>query len=164
MARDLADVAVVATQTAWATGLAAAWSRSTAGCDYARRRGWKQLGAKDKRAFTKRYDDLVAMGLAANKEPARRKRDPVERRSFNLATAFANHKRSILRFMNDIQVPLNEQPGGARLEALQNSTVNLGLFPQSSRRRAVRRPSQLPVDHPQERHLGHRRSQPALPR
>jgi hypothetical protein len=37
---------------------------------------------------------------------ARRKRNPVERRSFNLATAFANHKRSILRFMNDIQVPL----------------------------------------------------------
>ena len=106
LARDLADVAVVATQTAWATGLAALLVEVNRACDYARRRGWKQLGAKDKRAFTKRYDDLVAMGLAANKEPARRKRDPVERRSFNLATAFANHKRSILRFMNDIQVPL----------------------------------------------------------
>jgi transposase len=106
LTRDLADVAVVATQSAWAAGLAALLVEINRACDEARRSGWEQLGLKDKRAFTKRYDVLVAMGLAANKEPARRKRNPVERRSFNLATAFVNHKRSILRFMNDIQVPL----------------------------------------------------------
>jgi hypothetical protein len=42
-------------------------------------------------------------GLGGQQGTARRQRNPVERRSFNLATAFANHKRSILRFM---QVPL----------------------------------------------------------
>ena len=104
--RDLADVAVVATQTAWAAGLAALLVEVNAACDEARRRGWGQLGLKERRSFTKRYDDLVAVGLAANKEPAHRKRNPVERRSFNLATAFATHKRSILRFMTDLQVPL----------------------------------------------------------
>ena len=104
--RDLADVAVVATQTAWAAGLAALLVEVNRACAEARRSGREQLGLKDKRAFTKRYDVLVAMGLAVNGEPAGRKRNPVERRSFNLATAFANHKRSILRFMNDIQVPL----------------------------------------------------------
>jgi transposase len=104
--RDLADVAGVATQTAWAAGLAALVVEINAACDQARRRGWHRLGLKARRSFTKRYDELVAMGLAANNQPAHRKRNPVERRSFNLATAFVTHKRSILRFMTDLQVPL----------------------------------------------------------
>jgi transposase len=93
-------------QSVWAAGLAALLVEVNAACDEARRSGWRQLGLKERRSFTKRYDDLVAMGLAANKEPAHRKRNPVERRSFNLATAFATHKSSILRFMTDLQVPL----------------------------------------------------------
>lgn len=104
--RDLADVAEIATQTAWAAGLAALIIEINAACDHARRRGYRQLGPKARRSFTQRYDELVATGLAANNPPAHRKRNPVERRSFNLATAFATHKRSILRFMTDLQVPL----------------------------------------------------------
>lgn len=104
--RDLADVAVVATQAAWAVELAVLLVEINCACDQAPRRGWKQLGLSETRAFTKRYSELVTMGLASNEEPARRKRNPVERRSFNLVTALATHKRSILRFMNDIQVPL----------------------------------------------------------
>jgi transposase len=105
--RDLADVAVVvATQTAWAAGLAALLVEINTACDAARLAGRATLKVSDRTAFTNRYDTLVAMGLAANVEPSRRKRNPVERRSFNLAMAFATHKRSILRFMNDLQVPL----------------------------------------------------------
>jgi transposase len=104
--RDLADVAEIATQTAWAAGLAALIIEINAACDHARRRGYRQLGLKARRTFTQRYDELVALGLAANNQPAHRKPNPVERRSFNLATAFATHKRSILRFMTDLQVPL----------------------------------------------------------
>jgi transposase len=102
--RDLADVAVVATQSAWAAGLAGLLVEINAACDDARRRGWKHLGLSATRSFTKRYKDLVAEGLAANPEPLHRKRNPVERRSFNLATAFATHRSSILRYMNDLQV------------------------------------------------------------
>ena len=63
-------------------------------CDDARRRGLKQLGPAHQRAFAARYDHLVARGLAVNHEPAHgRKRDYYQRRSFNLATAFATHRQ-----------------------------------------------------------------------
>jgi transposase len=46
------------------------------------------------------------MGLTANPEPKHRKRDYLERRSFNLVSAFSTHKGSILRFMNDLGTPM----------------------------------------------------------
>ena len=104
--RDLADVAVVATQTAWAAGLAALLVEINNACHGARDRGEESLPAGLRRKFSKRYDQLVAAGLAANPEPAHHKRDYHERRSFNLVTAFATHKQSILRFMNDLAIPM----------------------------------------------------------
>ncbi len=101
--RDLADVALVATQTAWAAGLAALLVEINAACDDARERGLKQLGPAHQRAFASRYDRLVAEALAANPDPGR-KRDYYQRRSFNLATAFATHRRAILRYMYDLDV------------------------------------------------------------
>jgi transposase len=59
-----------------------------------------------RRRFSRRYGELVEMGLAANPEPKHRKRDAVERRSYNLVTAFSTHKTSILRFMNDLDCPM----------------------------------------------------------
>jgi transposase len=104
--RDLAEVAVVATQTAWAAGLAALLVEINNACHQARDHGEDSLPAGLRRKFSKRYDALVAAGLAANPEPTHRKRDYLERRSFNLATAFATHKQSILRFMNDLATPM----------------------------------------------------------
>jgi transposase len=103
--RDLADVALVATQTAWAAGLAAVLVDINASCDDARRRGLRQLAPVHQRAFAARYDALVAQGLAANPEPANgRKRDYYQRRSLNLVTAFSEHRRHILRYMYDLDV------------------------------------------------------------
>ncbi len=103
--RDLADVALVATQTAWAAGLAALLVEVNGACDDARRRGLKQLAPAHQRAFAARYDALVAQGLAANPEPAHgRKRDYYERRSYNLVTAFGDHRRHVLRYMYDLDV------------------------------------------------------------
>ena len=103
--RDLADVAIVATQTAWAAGLAGLLVEIIAACDDARRRGLKQLAPAHQRAFAGSYDALVADGVAANPQPASgRKRDYVERRSFNLVTAFATHRMAILRYMYDLEV------------------------------------------------------------
>jgi transposase len=104
--RDLAEVAVVATQTAWAAGLAALLLEINAACSGARERGWKALGSKQTWDFNRRYNELVAMALNANPEPSRRERNPVERRSYNLAVAFQTHKKAILRFMDDLQTPL----------------------------------------------------------
>ncbi|MGH9170872.1 MAG: IS66 family transposase [Acidimicrobiales bacterium] len=108
--RDLAEVAVVATQAAWAAGLAALLVEVNSTCIGASRRGWKQLDLSTKRKFSKAYDELVATARAANPEPVHRKRNPVERRSYNLAKAFADHRPSILRFMNDLQVPMTNYP------------------------------------------------------
>jgi len=103
--RDLADVAGVATQRSWAAGLAALLVEINAACDDARRRGLRQLAPVHQRAFAARYDALVAQGLAANPEPAGgRKRDYYQRRSHNLVTAFAEHRRHVLRYMYDLDV------------------------------------------------------------
>lgn len=103
--RDLADVAIGVTQTAWAAGLAGLLVEINAACDDARLRGLKQLAPMHQRAFAARYDALVADGVAANPAPASgRRRNYVERRSFNLVTAFANHRRAVLRYMYDLDV------------------------------------------------------------
>lgn len=104
--RDLADVAIVATQTAWAAGLAALLVEINNTCHAARERGETELPRSLRRRFSRRYDQLVAAGLAANPEPTHRKRDHAERRSYNLVSAFATHKHSILRFMNDLDTPM----------------------------------------------------------
>ena len=103
--RGLADVAIVVTQTAWAAGLASLLVEINGACDDARGRGLKRLGPSHQRAFAARYDALVAQGLAANPEPTSgRKRDYCQRRSFNLVTAFATHRKAILRYMYDLDV------------------------------------------------------------
>jgi len=103
--RDLADVALGATQSSVADGLAALLVDVNAACDDARRRGLKQLAPAHQRSFAARYDRLVADGLAANPEPAPgRKRDYYQRRSFNLATAFAAHRQPVLRYMYNLDV------------------------------------------------------------
>ena len=103
--RDLADVAAVATQTPWAAGLAALLVEINAACEQARDRRLKRLAPARQRDFAARYDTLVADGLAANPEPpAGRKRNSLQRQSFNLATAFSTHRRHILRFMYDLRV------------------------------------------------------------
>ena len=103
--RDLAEVALVAAQTAWAAGLAALLVEVHTACDDARRRGLKQVAPALQRAFAGRYDALVAQGLAANPEPPNgRKRGYYERRSHNLVCAFRDHRRHVLRYMYDLEV------------------------------------------------------------
>src|SRR5438045_8708244 len=98
--RALAHVAAVASQAVWAAGLAALLVEINSACDDARQRGLRQLAPLHQRIFAARYDELVARGLAANPDPAQgRKRDYYQRRSFNLVTAFAEHRRHVLRYM-----------------------------------------------------------------
>jgi len=92
--RDLAEVATWSAQTAWAAGLAALLVEVNNACHAAREAGEDALPAGLRRGFSCRYDELVEMGRAANPEPTHRKRDALERRSFNLVSAFATHKRS----------------------------------------------------------------------
>lgn len=105
--RDLEEVGAVATQRGWASALARLLIDINTACDQARLAGHRRLAPTLVRDFTARYDTLVAAGLAANPNPdAGRKRNYYERKSFNLVTAFATHKKPILRFMNDLDTPL----------------------------------------------------------
>ncbi|MCA1692921.1 MAG: transposase [Actinobacteria bacterium] len=70
--RDLADVAGIATQTSWASGLAALLVEISAACDDAGQRGLRQLAPGRQRAFAARYDALVADAIAANPQPSGR--------------------------------------------------------------------------------------------
>jgi len=108
--RDLAEVALVATQTTWAAGLAALLVEVNAACEQARLRRLRQLAPAHQRAFAARYDSLVAAGIAANPDPGR-KRDYLERRSYNLVSAFAAHRSSILRYMYNLDVPMTNNQG-----------------------------------------------------
>ena len=103
--RDLASVAEVATQTVWASGLAGLLVEINTACDHARTAGHRVLAPTRQREFAARYDTLVAQARAANPDPpAGRKRDRLQRESYNLAVAFATHRQSILRYMRDLKV------------------------------------------------------------
>jgi len=105
--RDLEEVGAVASQREWASGLARLLLAINKACDQARLAGHLRLAPTLVRDFTARYDTHVADSLAANPDPASgRKRNYYERKSYNLATAFATHKKPILRFMNDLDTPL----------------------------------------------------------
>ena len=102
----------MATQTAWAAGLAALLVEINTACNSARERGLKSLAPQAQRAFAARYDTLVAQGVAANADPPPgRDRDYYQRKSFNLVTAFATHRSSILRYMYDLQTPMTNNQG-----------------------------------------------------
>ncbi len=105
--RDLEQVAHVASQRGWASGLSRLLCEINKACDQARLAGHRRLAPTLMRDFTARYDELVADGIAANPDPVSgRKRNYYQRKSHNLVTAFATHKKPILRFMNDLDTPL----------------------------------------------------------
>jgi len=57
--------------------------------------------------YLARYDAFVAQGLDANPEPpSGRKRDSVERASFNLAAALRDLRAESTRFVTDLFVPM----------------------------------------------------------
>lgn len=104
--RNLASVGVVRSQQAWASDMAAlliemklAGEEATAKARHAIY--WRRLNE-----YSKRYDSICQTALRANPAPASgRKRNEVERESFNLATAFVTHKDAICRFATDLRVP-----------------------------------------------------------
>jgi transposase len=105
--RDLEEVATVASQRSWAAGLAALLCEINTACEDARLAGQRRLAPLLLRGFTARYDQFVADAMEANPDPRPGlKRGYYQRKSFNLATAFATHKQPILRFMNDLDTPM----------------------------------------------------------
>lgn len=104
--RNLASVAFGPSQRLWASSMAALLLEMRRAGDAARTKGARAIPRRRLNGYTKRYDDLCTIALAANLEPASgRKRNEVERESFNLATAFVTHKDAVCRYATDLRVP-----------------------------------------------------------
>ena len=103
--RELASVGVVWNQS-WAKEMAELLVEMNAAAKAARDNGQSRLSPGVVENLLSRYDRIVASGLAANPTPVSRKRDSVERASFNLARALGNLRDEATRFITDLSVPM----------------------------------------------------------
>jgi len=119
--RNLASVAGVWDQAEWAQAMADLLIEMKTAAEGARAAGKKRLGHKVLASFLERYDTIVEAGLAANPAPLGRKRDYVEKESYNLACALRDLKKEVMRFATDLAVPFsnNQAESDLRMVKLQ---------------------------------------------
>ncbi|MGH3861110.1 IS66 family transposase [Actinokineospora sp.] len=120
--RDLAAVAEIASQEAWATAMTALLLDAKRRCEAALAAGLPAVPPGQRSQLRARYNRIVADAFAVNPEPpAGRKRHPLERAGYNLAVAFRNHATEILRFTTDLRVPFdnNQAERDLRMAKLQ---------------------------------------------
>ena len=103
--RDLASVGVRWNQV-WARSMAALLCEMNDAAHEARAAGRKRLSRRTLEAYLARYDALASDGLAANPKPPDRKRNNLERESYNLACALGNLRTEATRFAVDLSVPM----------------------------------------------------------
>ncbi len=103
--RDLASVGVRPDQ-GWANDMAALLREMNHAAHKARAAHKRRLPKAKLAGFLARYDALVCDGLAANREPPQRKRDAVEKESYNIARALQNLRTEATLFAVDLSVPM----------------------------------------------------------
>jgi transposase/uncharacterized coiled-coil protein SlyX len=120
--RDLAGVAEIASQKPWADQMAELLIEAKRRCDAARDQGRAVLPRGQRQKLRARYDAIVADALAANPDPAEgRKRDTLQKASYNLAVALRDHAAEVLRFTADLAVSFdnNQAERDLRMAKLQ---------------------------------------------
>ncbi len=119
--RNLASVAVVWNQTEWASAMTDLLIEMKSSGEEARAAAKLRLGSKVLASFLKRYDTIVEAGLAVNPEPDGRKRDYVEKESYNLVCALRDLKSEVTLFARDLRVPFsnNQAESDLRMVKLQ---------------------------------------------
>jgi transposase len=95
----------------------------------ARAAGKRRLSPKVLASFSKRYDTIVEMGLAANPEPTGRKRDYVEKESYNLLCALRDLKKEVTLFAKDLRVPFSNNQAESDLRMVKLHQKISGSFP-----------------------------------
>ncbi|MGH9046410.1 MAG: IS66 family transposase, partial [Acidimicrobiales bacterium] len=80
-------------------------------CHEARAEMKDRLGQHELACFLSTYDALVEEGLSANPAPQNRKRDYLERKSYNIAVALRDHRAETTRFAVDLRVPFTNNEG-----------------------------------------------------
>ena len=119
--RDLAAAAERIDQT-WANEMATLLTETNAACHTARDAGKSALDDDVLAAFLSSYDALVAVGLGANPKPVGRKRNYLEKKSYNIAVALAKHRAEATRFASDLSVPFtnNQAESSLRMAKLHH--------------------------------------------
>ncbi|MGO8724727.1 MAG: IS66 family transposase [Acidimicrobiales bacterium] len=119
LVRDLAAAGVRWNQ-GWAGELSKLLTETNEVCHAARAGGKASLHQAELAAFLASYDALVAAGLEANPKPEHRKRDYLERKSYNIAVALRDHRVEVTRFAVDLSVPAtnNEAERSLRMAKL----------------------------------------------
>lgn len=138
--RNLASVGVVWNQTDWAEAMTALLCEMRDAADRALSSGRENIEAPELSSFLTRYDDIVASAFAANPEPASgRKRNTVERESYNLAVAFGTHRDAICRFATDLRVPFtnNQAERDLRMAKLHRKISGCFRAPHGAERLAA---------------------------
>lgn len=120
--RDLAAVAEVASQEAWAQAMTDLLLDAKRRCEAALAAGLPAVPSGQRSVLRARYNRIVADAFAANPAPpSGRKRNQLEKASYNLAVAFRDHATEILRFTTDLRVPFdnNQAERDLRMAKLQ---------------------------------------------
>ena len=117
--RDL-EAAGVRWNQGWAIEMATLLTETNKACHQARAKGRKRLGATELAAFLSSYDALVKAGLEANPDPVGRKRNYLEKKSYNIAVALRDHRSEATRFARDLSIPFtnNEAESSLRMAKL----------------------------------------------
>jgi transposase len=119
--RNLASVGVGWDQAEWATAMTDLLMEMKQAAEDAKAAGKKRLGKRVLASFLERYDTIIEMALAANPEPVGRKRDYLEKESYNLACALRDLKAEVTLFATDLAVPFtnNQAESDLRMVKLQ---------------------------------------------
>jgi transposase len=120
--RDLASVAEVPSQAAWADAMAELLVAAKRKADAARAAGLAEMPRGQRSALRARYNRILVDALAANPDPPQgNKRNALERASHNLALALQAHAGEVLAFVYDLSVPFdnNQAERDLRMAKLQ---------------------------------------------
>lgn len=125
--RELADVGVRWDQ-GWANDMTALLTEMNKAAHAARADGLARLPRRRLKDFLARYDAVTAAGIAANPTPAHRKRDAVEKESFNLVTALQKLRAEATRFVCDLSVPMTNNQAERDLRMVKLHKKISGCF------------------------------------
>ncbi len=126
--RNLTSVAVVWDQSEWAVAMIDLLMEMRTAAEGARAAGKKRLGHKVLASFLERYDTIVETGLAANPAPTGRKRDYLEKESYNLACALRDLKNEVTLFAKDLRVPFSNNQAESDLRMVKLQSKISGSF------------------------------------